>query len=117
MRESALQREIRLHLGQKPDLVLWRNNVGRVFDERSQNWIQYGLCPGGADLIGVLAGLSYGRFFALEIKTKTGRSTKEQNLFRELINSKGGFCCEVRSVLEAEQAYRVAGGSCLEDVV
>jgi hypothetical protein len=104
VRESALQREIRLHLGQKPDLVLWRNNVGRVFDERSQNWIQYGLCPGSADLIGILAG----RFFALEIKTKKGRSSKEQTLFRELVNSAGGYCGEARSVDEAEAHYQRA---------
>lgn len=114
MKESALQRDVRLHLGQKPDLIIWRNNAGRVFNEESQQWIQYGLCVGSSDLIGVLTVpcewplQCLGRFFAAEIKTRTGRVTPEQDAFLALVNAKGGYACVIRSVEEAEEHYQRA---------
>lgn len=112
MRESSIQRDIRLHIGSKPDCRVWRNNVGTWQDDHG-NWIEYGLVVGSSDLIGIItlpSGL--GRFFALEIK-RPGAYTKperreQQRLFRELVNKAGGFAAEVRSVAEAEAAYQEA---------
>jgi len=103
MTESQLQQEIRIALGREPDLVLWRNSVGVAqTDGRAQ---RFGLCKGSSDLIGIGPG---GLFFALEIKTKTGRIQPQQQLFVDLVNRRGGFAAVVRSVDEAWQALTAA---------
>lgn len=63
------------------------------------------MCVGSSDLIGLLAG---GRFFAAEIKTRTGRVTPEQDAFLALVNAAGGYGCVIRSVEEAEMHYIAA---------
>lgn len=102
--ESTIQNEIRWALGQRGDLVLWRNNVGVAVNGSSR--VVYGLAPGSADLIGILA--PSGRFVALEIKTPTGKTTKEQELFLQLVRTRGGFAAVVRSVDEANAAIERA---------
>lgn len=103
MTESQLQQQIRLALGREPDLVIWRNSVGVA--ETNGRKQRFGLCKGSADLIGIGPG---GRFFALEIKTLTGRIRPEQQLFVDLVNRRGGFAAIVRSVDEAWQALTAA---------
>lgn len=100
--EREIQHEIRQALGQEPDLVLWRNNVGvaKFVKNGRQQTVAYGLAPGSADLVGILAG----RFFALEVKTATGRASEEQRLWLNLVRTKGGFAAVVRSVDEARAA-------------
>lgn len=105
MRESVVQNAVRLHLGQKDDLVIWRNNVGQYHDDRG-NWIRYGLCLGSSDLVGIIS--PTGRFFAAEVKAPKGRLQDEQRAFIDLINSKGGYACVVRGVAEAEAHYKRA---------
>lgn len=102
----GLMEQIRLHLGKKSDLVLWRNQGGSV--EVDGRWQTYGLVKGASDLIGILK--PSGRFFALEVKSKTGRASEEQLLFLDLVRNFGGYGIVARSVEEAEAAYRSAGG-------
>lgn len=80
-RDGVMER-VRLHLGKKPDLVLFRNQAGKV--EVDGRWMKYGLCDGASDLIGCLRiaprnntntrdlgfreAMEVGRFFALECK-------------------------------------------------
>lgn len=136
--ESELQRQVRLTLGQKPDLVLWRNETGAysemctvqwlrellgVLDNslgngpsqraaiamlrdvlsKSNRYISYGLTKGSSDLIGILK--PNGRFFALELKTLTGKVTEEQVMFIKLVNSMGGYAAVARTLAEAEFHY------------
>jgi hypothetical protein len=99
--ETLILREIRLELGKIPDVVLWRNNVGSaeyVSPQGDVMRVAYGLCPGSSDLIGMLRG---GRFLALEVKTATGRSTKQQEQFMALVKAMGGVAAVVRSSDEA----------------
>lgn len=101
--ESIIQREIRLALGKRKDLVLWRNNTGVA--KHVTTHVRYGLCVGSSDLIGILRmpdGI--GRFVALECKTRDGRTTEDQDLFLNLVRNRGGFAAVVRSVADAEQA-------------
>ena len=106
MKESRVQDEIRLALGLEDDLVLWRNNVGVAqFDNGSR--VAYGLAPGSADLVGILA--PSGRWFCLELKRlKGGRVEAEQKLWHALVRRMGGFCAVVRSVDEARAALERA---------
>lgn len=66
----------------------------------------FGLVTGAADLIGLVA--PTGRFLALEVKSKTGRASKEQIQFLSLVNRMGGVGRLVRSVEEAMAAVEQA---------
>jgi hypothetical protein len=132
MKENAIQRAIRLDLGKLPNLVLWRNETGAYASgctisdlktllgmltngeigaatlclaswTRRAQWVSYGLCKGSADLIGIIK--PSGRFFALELKTDTGRLTEEQQLYLSLVNSMGGYAAVARSVDEARKHF------------
>jgi hypothetical protein len=91
---------------------LFRNTVGRVFDERSQRWIQYGLCVGSSDLIGwksvtitpEMVGQKVAVFVALECKSATGNATDEQCMFVDAVQRAGGIAAVVRSDAQAELA-------------
>jgi hypothetical protein len=49
-----------------------------------------------------------GRFLAIEVKTKTGRATKEQNDFLHTVNANHGIGILARSVDDVQQALRQA---------
>lgn len=88
MNESKLQREIRLALGARDDIVVWRNNVGTLKDQRGQ-FVKFGLCTGSSDLIGIHK--PTGRFVAIEIKSANGKRSDYQRLFADLVESCGGL--------------------------
>lgn len=48
------------------------------------------------------------RFVSLEVKTETGKTTQEQDLWLALVRAFGGFACVVRSVDEALAAIERA---------
>jgi len=105
--ETRIMQEIRAALGLEGDLTLWRNNVGKAtaYDDKQPDkprYIKFGLCPGSADLVGILA--PTGRLFALEVKTPTGGFEDGQEEWLALIVRRGGFAAVVRSVDEARAA-------------
>ncbi|MBU1785252.1 MAG: VRR-NUC domain-containing protein [Candidatus Omnitrophica bacterium] len=106
--EASIQNDIRLALGRHPACCLWRNDVGLAhYERRGRRYsVRYGLCPGSADLIGIIK--PSGRLIALEIKTPRGRPSKEQLLFLQLVRSMGGFGAVVHSVEEAFNALERA---------
>ncbi len=79
---------------------LWRNNVG--FDLRTK--VTYGLGVGSADLVGLIVGT--GQFFAVEVKTLSGRVSADQRAWLETINRLGGVAEVIRTVGEAEALCR-----------
>ena len=98
---------------------IFRNNVGRawagkarqtngdgVFIENARPF-HAGLCVGSSDLIGWTAtqinGESVAIFTAIEVKTATGKPTKEQIKFIEAVNNAGGIAGVCRSPREAEE--------------
>ena len=118
--ETKLQNLQMLALSQAGCLV-WRVEtagawVGKVIHKDNQTvtlanarMIQAGLCKGGSDIIGIrptvitqdMVGQTVGVFLADEVKTKTGRATKEQLRFIEAVNSAGGIAGVARSVDDA----------------
>ena len=103
--ESQLVAAIRLSLGKRTDCVVWRNSTG-VAMTKSGHTIRFGLCVGSADLICIVK--PSGRLVACEVKTPTGRDTKEQLAFIAIVNQAGGHGTIVRSVLEANSAINYA---------
>lgn len=100
MSETKLVKEILLALGNEPDLIVWRNNTGKLADVNGR-WVTYGLGVGSADIIGVLA--PWGRFVALEVKDR-GQQTEQQHNWEMALRGKGGSYTVVRSVADAKNA-------------
>jgi len=118
--ETKIQNLQMLALSQAGCLV-WRVEtagawVGKVIHKDNQTvtlanarMIQAGLCKGGSDIIGIrptvitqdMVGQTVGVFLADEVKTKTGRATKEQLRFIEAVNKAGGIAGVARSVDDA----------------
>ena len=67
-----------------------------AFEQYARNWGQ-AIPRCGADLIGLYAG----RFVAVEVKTLTGRMSKEQRQFEQLVERKGGLYAVCRSADDA----------------
>ena len=113
MSEQAIQQRIRLAVS-RGATRLWRNNTGRLRDERGQ-LVTFGLCPGSADLIGYrsvtitpdMVGQRLAVFAAVEVKAERGRPTPEQMAFLEHVAAAGGLAGIARSVEDAE---RILGG-------
>ena len=109
MSETDLQQRIRLALGTRPDLRLFRNNTGTLPDPRTGRPVQFGLARGSADLIGYrtvtitpdMVGQQIAVFTSLEVKTPTGRIRPEQTNWLHTIKRAGGIAAIVRSVDDA----------------
>jgi hypothetical protein len=95
--EADLLRSIRDRFAVAPDVILWRNNTGRLQDA-TRRWVTFGLGVGSADLVGLVRP---GRFFALECKAGRGKETPEQLAWAKAVRAMGGFVATVRTVDEA----------------
>lgn len=118
--ETKIQNSILLKLSQS-GCTVWRVEtsgawLGKVIHRDGDTvtlsgarMMQTGLCKGGSDIIGItpvtitpdMVGEKIGVFTAQEVKTKTGRATKEQLRFIEAVNKAGGIAGIARSVDEA----------------
>ena len=100
-KESAIMHQIQAALSSKGCFVL-RTNSG-VFYDSNGNRVRVGF-PGLSDLIGFRPD---GKFFALEIKTETGRPTEEQLKFIDFCHRKGIPAGIARSVEDALRILEV----------
>ena len=110
-KETAVQRRIMLALSEA-GCTVWRNEtagawVGRVIHKDGQqvtlssaHLIKFGLAIGSSDIIGITPD---GRFLAVEVKTDTGRATKEQLQFIESVRRAGGVSGIARCPADALQ--------------
>jgi hypothetical protein len=106
LNEATLMRRIMLAVAKTT--VLFRNQSGAY--KAGEQWIRYGLGnPGGSDLIGWtsievtpdMVGKKVAILTALEVKTATGRATKEQEAFISAVQRAGGLAGIVRSEEDA----------------
>lgn len=111
MSEATLMRRIMLAVAKTT--VLFRNQSGAY--KAGEQWIRYGLGnPGGSDLIGwtsvevtpEMVGKRLCVFTAIEVKTATGRSTKEQEAFIAAVQRAGGLAGVVRSEDDAQNVVK-----------
>jgi len=96
MKETNILKLCLMALSQAGCLA-WRNNTGALPD-RQGRIVRYGLCNGSSDLIGLAPD---GIFFAVEVKTATGKPTPEQLTFIAAIRRQGGRAGVARSPEEA----------------
>ena len=102
--EREIQNNIRLDLGKRSDVIVWRNSRGVAIHDNGSH-IPYGLGAGSADLVGLV---SSGRFLGLEVKTTKGKPTTDQKLWMNLVNRAGGYAVVVRSTADARDAVTAA---------
>lgn len=108
MNETQLMNEIQIEISKTKKSLVFRNNVGtaKTIDGR---YIKFGLVKGSSDLIGLtqvevtpkMVGETLAVFTALEVKTPTGRATREQLNFIKMVTRLGGIGKIVRSVADA----------------
>lgn len=106
--ETTLQNEIRLALGKRANVRMFRNNVGLFKTQDGRN-VQTGLCVGSSDLIGFqsltitpeMIGQKIAVFTAIEVKTEKGKVSPQQDKFIEMVARFGGIGAIVRSVDDA----------------
>lgn len=109
--ETTLQQQIRLALGARSDLRLFRNQVGQLPDPRTGRPVQFGLARGSADLIGwrtviitpEMVGQRLAVFTSIEVKTPTGRVRSEQQAWLACVQQCGGIAGVARSIADATQ--------------
>jgi hypothetical protein len=76
-------------LNDLPGVQAWRNNTGTLRDENGRP-VQFGLCVGSSDVIGVVRIAGFGCFFAIECKRPGETPTPDQLAFLELVRRMGG---------------------------
>ena len=107
--ETEIQQRIRLALGTRSDLRLFRNQVGQLPDPRTGRPVQFGLARGSADLIGWrtitvtpdMVGQRVAVFTSIEVKTPTGRLTPAQHAWLGAVHKAGGVAGVARSVADS----------------
>ena len=109
--EQTIQQHIRLACSNGP-VRLWRNNVGRLPNPRTEQWVDYGVGGKGAgDLLGwrtititpEMVGQRVAVFTSIEVKSTTGRVRQEQQQWLDAVTAAGGIAGVARSVEDAEQ--------------
>ena len=114
--ETKIQQEIRLALGQRSDLRLFRNETGKLPDPRTGRWVQFGLAKGSSDLIGFktvkitpeMIGKEIAQFVSIEIKTERGKLTDIQKNWLQKVQSSGGIVGVARTVKDALNILKVS---------
>lgn len=112
--ETDIQQRIRLAVGTRSDLRLFRNQVGQLPDPRTGRPVQFGLARGSADLIGwrtvvvtpEMVGQRLAVFTSIEVKTPTGHLTPAQSAWLGTVRGAGGIAGIARSVRDAEEILR-----------
>ena len=113
--ETKIQQEIRLALGQRSDLRLFRNETGKLPDPRTGRWVQFGLAKGSSDLIGFktikitpeMIGQDLAVFTSIEVKTNTGQLSKNQHNWLQAVKKAGGITGVARTVRDALEILKV----------
>lgn len=129
MNENPIQKKIMLALGSRPDVRIFRNNVGngffgKVFEESGRcltlidyRRVQFGLEVGSSDLIGFksititpdMVGKRVAVFLSPEVKKPGQTGKSHQQAWRDMVNSFGGISGIVKSVEEAQELVGEVG--------
>jgi hypothetical protein len=98
--EAVIQQNIRLALGQRDDIMMFRINVGKFRPLEGGARVIQSAPEGTPDLLGVI---SPGRAFAIEVKTEKGRQRTAQVAWQNAWEKRGGIYILARSI---EDVYR-----------
>lgn len=122
MTHDELMASIRAEFGRQ--LRLFRNEAAGAWAGKAQRmqdggvfipaprFIQAGLCPGSADLIGwrkvlitpEMVGRDFAQFTAIEVKTGSGRLEGKQRAFLDAVDDQGGLAVLATSLNDVRLA-------------
>lgn len=103
MSEALLQQQIRLTLGQRDDIMLFRINVGKFRPMEGGPRVIQSAPEGTPDLLGVM---TPGRAIAIEVKAPKGRQRDAQVAFQKAWEARGGIYVLAKSI---DDVYRGLG--------
>lgn len=134
MREQNIQNLLRIFMS-AIGIVNWRNNTGTGWVGKTRHIrkhctvvcepgdvviknarpLKSGLCKGSSDVIGITPllittenlGQTIGVFTAVEVKTDTGRPTKEQLSFLKAVEAHGGYAGLARNQDDVKTITRI----------
>lgn len=95
--EAVLQQNIRLELGQRDDVMLFRINVGKFRPLDGGKRVIQSAPEGTPDLLGVK---SPGRAFAIEVKAPRGSQREAQKRWQEAWEKRGGIYILAKSLAD-----------------
>lgn len=103
--ETIIQNRALLAVGMMPDVLIWRQHVGKYRPVSSPNAIVSIGQPGMADSLGVVAvtitpamvGKTVGVAIAAEFKTQTGRQSADQKNWQAVFEKRAGIYRLIRS--------------------
>ena len=98
--EAAIQQNIRLALGMREDIMMFRINVGKFRPLDGGPRVIQSAPEGTPDLLGVI---SPGRAFAIEVKTSKGKQGIAQVAWQNAWEKRGGIYILARCV---EDVYK-----------
>ena len=95
MKEAILQAEIRLALGRRMEIMMFRINVGKFRPLDGGARVIQSAPEGTPDLLGVIAP---GRAFAIEVKAQRGKQRQVQAAWQVAWERRGGIYILARSL-------------------
>lgn len=95
--EAVLQQEIRLALGSRDDVMMFRINVGKFRPLDGGQRVIQSAPTGTPDLLGVIVP---GRAFAIEVKAPRGRQREEQIAWQRAWEKRGGIYILAKSLAD-----------------
>jgi len=95
MKEAILQAEIRLALGRRTDIMMFRINVGKFRPLDGGPRVIQSAPEGTPDLLGVI---TPGRAFAIEVKAPRGTQRTVQIAWQNAWEKRGGIYILARSL-------------------
>lgn len=109
--ERDIQARVMLALGSRPNIRIFRNQVGfgYVGEPPNQRRVRFGLMPGSGDLIGwrtrvITAsdiGKAFAQFLSVEVKSDTGKSRENQLVWATVVRAQGGIAIITRDPRKA----------------
>lgn len=102
--EAVLQQEIRLALGMRDDIFMFRINVGKFRPLEGGPRVIQSAPEGTPDLMGVM---TPGRAFGIEVKTAKGKQRDAQKKWQEAWEKRGGLYILARSLEDVYQGLDI----------
>lgn len=111
MKEKTVLLTTLAKIGALPDALVLRNNVGG-FTDKTGRFVRFGLGVGSPDLVVIM----HGRIFGIELKSATGKPSKEQLLCHANWANFGALvfiCRDSDEALEAVWQMRRVAAPCM----
>lgn len=99
--EHDIQALILIYVTSLPNAFAFRMNTGKA--RMGGRFVTFGI-PGQPDIFAIIQG----RFVGIEVKTATGRQSKDQQNWQRNCERAGGLYILARSVIDVESALREA---------